>query len=343
MLAATFREYGGPEVMRWERVDDPEPAPDEVVIEVNACGLNRSDLDSRAGTSRWPFEMPHVLGCEFAGTVAAVGSDVRAHAVGDPVTALQQYACGRCEACARWRPDLCEHFQVFGTHRWGGYAELVSVPARAVVPLRSPDEFVTAAAVQCVVSTAWHMVFSLAAVRAGETVLVPSASGGVAGALVQCAKIAGAQVIATAGDASKLERVRALGADEVFCHREHDVADAVAQLTGGRGVDAVLDTVGGPQFGAHMRAMAPDGRLATCGAHAGEVVQLDIIELFRRGHRVLGFRVATPDEIRLSLRKALDGEISVPVAGTFALSQAGEAHAFLDRREHVGKVVLTRP
>jgi len=340
MRAATFREYGGPEVMRWEQLDDPVCDRDEVIVRVRACGLNHSDLDSRAGSSRWPFTMPWVLGAEFAGSVVAVGAGVEGIADGDPVTAYQQLACGTCAACGRWRPDLCERFVVFGTDRWGGYAELVAVPARAVIPLRSPDDFVTAAAAQCVVSTAWSMVVSVAAVRAGETVLVPSASGGVAGAAVQAARLSGARVIASVGAPDKADAVRALGADVVFCYRDTPVAEAVAGVTGGRGVDAVIDTTGGPRFGEHMAAMAPDGRLVTCGAHAGEVVPLDIIELFRHGHRILGFRVATPDEIRTSLAMALDGAITVPVDRTFPTAEAAAAHAYMDERRHVGKIVL---
>jgi NADPH:quinone reductase-like Zn-dependent oxidoreductase len=339
-MAATFREHGGPEVMRWEELDDPVPGPDEVVIEVRACGLNHSDLDSRAGTSRWPFAMPWVLGAEFAGTVAAVGADVEGVAPGDPVTAYQQYACGRCAECVRWRQDLCERFVVFGTDRWGGYAQLVVVPARAVIPLRREADFVPAAAAQCVASTGWSMVTSLAAIRPGETVLVPSASGGVAGAAVQAAGIAGARVIASVGAPEKADAVRRRGADVVFCYLDTAVADAVADATGGRGVDAVVDTTGGPRFAEHLAAMAPDGRLVTCGAHAGEVVPLDIIELFRRGHRILGFRVATPDEIRTALDMALAGRISVPVDRTFRLAEAAEAHAYMAERRHVGKIVL---
>jgi NADPH:quinone reductase-like Zn-dependent oxidoreductase len=342
MYAATFREYGGPEVMRWEQIEDPVPGPDEVLIEVHACGLNHSDLDSRAGTSRWPFTFPHVLGAEFAGFVAQLGREVDECAVGQPVTALQQYACGRCPACVSWRPDLCHRFTVFGTDCWGGYGELVRVPARALIPLSDQTEFVTAAASQCVASTAWYMVFRLALIRAGETVLVPSASGGVAGAAVQCAKLAGARVIATVGDPTKLAGVLALGADEAFSYLEHPVHETVAELTDGRGVDAVIDTVGGQLFGTHLAALARDGRLATCGAHGGEVVELDIIELFRRGHRILGFRVAAPEEIKQALRTVLDGRIRVPVARTFPLADAAAAHEFLARREHVGKVVLTR-
>jgi NADPH:quinone reductase-like Zn-dependent oxidoreductase len=340
MLAATFREYGGPEVMRWDEVADPVPAADEVLVEVRACGLNHSDLDSRAGTSRWPFPMPWVLGAEFAGTVAACGAGVRGIAVGDPVTAYQQYACGECDACARWRPDLCERLVVFGTDRWGGYAELVAVPARAVIPLRDEADFVPAAAAQCVVSTAWSMVVTLAGVRPGETVLVPSASGGVAGAAVQAARFAGARVIASVGAPEKIEPVRDLGADVVFCYRETPMVEVVSEVTESRGVDVVVDTTGGPRFGEHLAAMAPDGRLVTCGAHAGEVVPLDIIELFRRGHRIMGFRVATPDEISTALRMALDGRITVRVDRTFRLSEAGRAHAYMDEQSHVGKIVL---
>jgi NADPH:quinone reductase-like Zn-dependent oxidoreductase len=341
VLAAAFSEYGGPEVLRWQDLDDPRPGPDEVLVDVRACGVNHSDLDSRAGTSRWPFALPHVLGAELAGVIASVGEEVEGYKVGEPVTALQQYACGGCERCSRWRPDLCPGLTVFGTDCWGGYAERVRVPARGLVRLASPAQFVAAAAAQCVVSTAWHMVVTLAGVRAGETVLVPSAGGGVAGAAVQCAKIAGARVIATVGSGDKLAAVRALGADEVICYRGCDIGQAVRDATAGMGVDAVIDTVGGALFPAHLSCLRPDGRLATCGAHAGEVVKLDLIELFRNGHRILGFRIASPDDLRRAMEMVFDGRISVPVAATFPMCEAAEAHAFLERRDHVGKVVLT--
>jgi NADPH:quinone reductase-like Zn-dependent oxidoreductase len=330
-------------MLRWEELDDPVCGSGDVVIDVHACGLNHSDLDSRAGTSRWPFTLPWVLGAEFAGFVSEVGSEVDGIAAGDPVTAFQQYSCGRCAACTSWRPDRCERFVVFGTDRHGGYGERVSVPARAVIPLRSTDDLVVAAAAQCVVSTAWSMVKTVAAVRPGETVLVPSASGGVAGAAVQAAMLAGARVIASVGSPDKIAAVEALGADIVFCYRETPVADAVAAATGARGVDVVVDTTGGPLFPQHLAAMAPDGRLVTCGAHAGEVVPLDIIELFRKGHRILGFRVASPDEIREALALALDGRIRVPIARTFPLDEAAAAHASMEERAHVGKIVLVRP
>jgi NADPH:quinone reductase-like Zn-dependent oxidoreductase len=328
--------------MRWEEVEDPSCGPEDVLVSVRACGVNHSDLDSRAGTSRWPFTMPWVLGAEFAGTVVEIGSAVSRIATGDPVTAYQQFACGSCAYCASWREDLCERFTVFGTDCWGGYAEFVRVPARAVIPLRGDAEFIPAASAQCTVSTAWSMVTAVAGVSPGETVLVPSASGGVASAIVQAAKLAGARVVASVGSPDKEESVRALGADAVFCYRDATVRSAVDAATDGTGVDAVLDTVGGPLFSDHLATLRPDGRLVTCGAHAGEVVPLDLIELFRNGRRILGFRVATPEEIRKALEFVLDGVITVPVARTFALDEAGAAHSFVDERRHVGKVVLVR-
>jgi NADPH:quinone reductase-like Zn-dependent oxidoreductase len=342
MRAATFADYGGPEVLAWRELADPQCGPADVIVEVHACGVNHSDLDSRAGSSRWPFELPWVLGAEFAGRVAEVGAAVTGLEVGDPVTAQQQYACGECAACGRWRPDLCERFTVFGTDRWGGYGELVAVPARAIMRLTGEADFAVAAAAQCVVSTAWSMVVSMARVRPGETVMVPSASGGVAGAAVQAAGIAGARVIASVGSPEKLAAVRELGADTVFCYRETPVGEAVAEATDGRGVDVVVDTTGGPLFPEHMAALATDGRLVTCGAHAGEVVRLDVIELFRRGHRILGFRLATPDEIRSALAMALEGRIRVPIDRTFPMAEAASAHAYLGERRHVGKILLVR-
>lgn len=340
MLGAAFREYGSADVLRWEELPDPVLAPDDVIVEVHACGINHCDLDSRAGTSRWDLPLPHVLGAEFSGYIADVGAAVDNYNVGQAVTAFQQYSCGHCQACIGWRQDLCQKFTVFGTDCWGGYAEFVRVPARALIPLSGPEDFLVAAAAQCVVSTAWNLVTALARVRPGETVLVPSASGGVASAAVQCAKIAGAKVIATVGNPEKVQAVKQLGADDVFCYNENEVTDAVKELTHGRGVDAVIDTVGGQLFAQHMEAMRFDGRLATCGAHAGEVVDLDIINLFRRGHSILGFRIASPNEIRQSLTMALQGQIAVPIAKTFPLESASSAHEFIDERIHVGKVVL---
>jgi NADPH:quinone reductase-like Zn-dependent oxidoreductase len=342
--AAAFFEYGPAGVLRYADVDVPVMGQDDVLVRVQACAVNHSDLDSRAGTSRWPFQLPWVLGAEFVGTVAEVGRQAGSVRVGDLVTALLQYSCGQCARCVRWRPDLCEAFQIFGTDRWGGYGELVCVPARAVIPLQPGDDPLAIAAGQCVVSTAWHMVNRLAVVRPGDLVLVPSASGGVAGALVQCAKLVGATVVATTRTPAKAAQVRSLGADHVVVPRADDMDELsrmLLEVTGGRPFDAVLDTVGGTRlFGTHLSALRPDGILVTCGAHAGEVVDLDVVALFQHGWRIAGFRVAPPDELEAALELIRTGQVRVPIAATFPIRDAAASHLFVEQRRHVGKVML---
>jgi NADPH:quinone reductase-like Zn-dependent oxidoreductase len=342
--AAAFFTTGPEAELAYAEVPTPEAGPRDVLVRVAACGVNHSDLDSWKGTSRWSFELPWVLGAEFTGTVAHAGAEVTSVRVGDPVTALLQYSCGQCERCYNWRPDLCQNLTIYGTDFWGGYGELVRVPERALVALQPGDDPLAIAGGQCTVSTAWHMVNRLADVGPGDLVLVPSASGGVGTALVQCAKLAGARVIATTGSPAKRELVESLGADEVVLRGDAaDPASFTESLltAGGRRFDAVLDTVGGPQFGAHLDALRDDGILVTCGAHAGEVVPLDLVKVFQHGWRIAGFRIAPPDELRGAVELIRTGAVKVPVDKTFPMSRAAEAHHYLEQQRHVGKVLLT--
>jgi NADPH:quinone reductase-like Zn-dependent oxidoreductase len=343
--AAAFFATGPRAELVYADVPTPALGPRDTLVRMQACGINHSDLDSWRGTSRWDFKLPWVLGAEFVGTVAEVGGQVTSVGVGDQVTALLQYSCGACERCHNWRPDLCPNLTIFGTGCWGGYGEFVRVPERALISLRSGDDPLAIAGGQCTVSTAWHMVNRLALVAPGDLVLVPSASGGVGSALVQCAKLAGARVIATTGSSAKRELIESLGADQVVLRGDDAVAparftDALLEA-GGRRFDAVLDTVGGPQFSAHLEALRDDGILVTCGAHAGEVVPLDVVKLFQHGWRITGFRIAPPDELRAAVDLIRSGTVKIPVDKAFPLSQAAEAHRYLDRQQHVGKVLLT--
>jgi NADPH:quinone reductase-like Zn-dependent oxidoreductase len=338
--AAAFFATGPAAELTYAEVPTPVVGPRDALVRVRACGVNHSDLDSWRGTSRWEFELPWVLGAEFVGTVAEIGDAVTSVRVGDLVTALLQYSCGTCERCESWRPDLCPNLKIFGTDCWGGYGEFVRVPERAVVPLQSGDDRLAIAGGQCVVSTAWHMVNRLAAVRHGDLVLVPSASGGVGSALVQCAKLVGATVVATTGSESKSKLIKSLGADEVVLRTADDLKKALLTAADGRRFDAVLDTVAGPHFGTHLEVLRDDGILVTCGAHAGEVVNLDVVKLFQYGWRIAGFRIAPPDELRAAVELIRDGVVNVPVDKTFPMSRAAEAHHYLDQQRHVGKVLL---
>ena len=199
MKAVQFHEHGGREVLAYEDIPTPEPAAGEVLVRIRSCGLNHFDIDLRENVSRWPLELPHILGVEFAGDVAAVGQGVEGFREGQAVWVLHEIPCLDCEYCLAGMDNLCVRAEMYSVQRPGGYAEYALAPVRAVFPLPGPEWHDAAAAGQIVFTTAWHMLMTRAQLRAGETVVVSASGSGVGHAAVQIAKLAGATVIATAG------------------------------------------------------------------------------------------------------------------------------------------------
>jgi NADPH:quinone reductase-like Zn-dependent oxidoreductase len=338
--AVRFHEHGGREVLRLEDVPDPVAGPGEVLVRVRSCALNHFDVDLRENVSRWPLELPWTLGIEFAGDVAALGPGVEGLAVGERVWVLHELPCLACDYCLAGDDNLCTAAEMWSVQKPGGYAELVAVPARAVVSLAGHVAYDAAAAGQIVFTTAWHMLVTRGRVRAGETVLVSAAGSGVGHAAVQIAKLAGATVIATAGREEKLAAARDDGADHTVDYSHEDVTARVLELTGGRGVDVVVEHIGGDQFGACLAALRKRGRLVTCGGHAGEVVPFDIIPFFRNEWEVIGSRTGTTAEIRVVMRLIEAGSLRPRIHAALPLAEAQEAHRMLEAREHFGKIVL---
>jgi NADPH2:quinone reductase len=230
---------------------------------------------------------------------------------------------------------------MWSVQRPGGYAEYIVAPARAVYPLPASVSYEAAAAGQIVFTTAWHMLVTRGGLEAGETVLVSAAGSGVGHAAIQIAKLAGATVVTTAGSDEKLENARADGADHTINYRHEDVTKRTLDLTSGRGVDLVVEHLGGEQFAACLSALRKGGRLVTCGGHAGEVVPLDIIPFFRNEWQVIGSRTGTTQEVRLVMGLIADGRLHPRIHAVLPLAEAAEAHRILESREHFGKVVLT--
>jgi NADPH:quinone reductase-like Zn-dependent oxidoreductase len=338
--AVVFHEFGGADVLRLEDVADPEPGPGEVALDVAACALNHLDVDVREGVSRFPVELPFVLGIEVVGRIAALGAGVEGWAVGDRVMPFLMNTCGDCRFCRTGRESLClsPGFISFSTS--GGYAERLAVPAKQL--LRVPDELTdeAAAALQIAFGTAWHMLFTRGRLQIGETVLVNSVGSGIGSAAVQLAHLAGATVIGNASSDEKLVRAAELGLDHGINHATQDVAAEVMRLTDGRGVDVVFEHVGGELFQAGLDSLGKDGRLVICGGHSGEVVPFDIIPFFRMQKQVIGSFVYTREEVGACLELARRGELTPLVYKTFPLAEAREAMATMERREHFGKIVL---
>lgn len=340
MRAVVFDRFGGPDVLEAREVPEPAMRADEALVEVKACGINHLDLWVRAGLPGLEPEMPHILGNDVAGVVVRAGEAVRNVRPGDRVVVNPTLSCGACPACAAGDDHLCRDYDVLGRRRNGGYAERVAVPAANCLPAPPNLSWEEAAAVPLVFLTAWHMLVTRARVRPGETVLVIGAGSGVGSAAIQVAKLHGARVIATAGTAARLERARALGADEVVNHATEDVGRAARALTGRRGVDVVFEHVGGRVFEQGVAALARDGRLVTCGATIGGKVALDLNVLFGRHLTLMGSWMGRRSDLERALRFIADGRLRPVVDTVLPLAEARRAHERIEAREHFGKVVL---
>ncbi len=340
MKAVRFHDYGDADVLRFEDAPEPEIGSRDVLIRVRSVGLNHVDIDMRDGSSRLPLELPHTLGFELGGDVAAVGSEVEEFSEGHRVTPLYQIACRECEPCLAGRQQFCERLEMLGVQRPGGYAEYIAVPAHAVVALPEAMSYDQAAATQTTFATAWHCLITRAALRAGETVLISAAGSGVGSSGIQVARRAGARILASAGSDEKLDLARELGADVVVNYERENLTEAVLEATGGRGVDVVLEHVGGEVFERSLGAVATGGRVVVCGGHAGEVVPLDLITLFRNEWSVIGCARATEAELRRVIELVGRGELEPVISDRLELEEAARAHEILEQRRQFGKVIL---
>jgi NADPH:quinone reductase-like Zn-dependent oxidoreductase len=295
----------------------------------------------RNGTSRLPIALPHILGFEIAGDVAAVGEGVSEVKPGDRVSPLFQIHCRECEWCLCGEHQHCENVRMLGVQSPGGYAEYVAAPAWALIPLPESLSYEDAAAIQTTFSTVWHALATRARLEEGQWVLVNAAGSGVGTAGVQVAKLLGGRVIASAGSDFKLERARAYGAEAVVNYATEDFAARVRELTGGRGVDVVMESVGGDVLRGSLEALAKDGKVVTVGGHGGEVVPVDVILLFRNQWSLIGSVRATADEIKHVVGLVADGKLRPVVHEVLPLAQAADAHRVLEERRQYGKLILT--
>jgi NADPH:quinone reductase-like Zn-dependent oxidoreductase len=338
--AVLFHEFGGLDVLQVEEVDDPQPGPGEVLIDVTASALNHLDVDIREGVSRFDVQPPFILGVELVGRIAATGDGVAGWEVGDRVMPYLMDTCGECRYCRTGRESLCltPGFISFSTS--GGYAEKLACSARHLI--RVPDGLSdeAAAATQIAFATGWHMLFTRAKLQPGESLLINCVGSGIGSAALQLAKLSGAFVIGTAGTDEKLARAQEFGLDVGVNYKTHDVPAEVMRATDGRGVEVVYEHVGGEFFQMGLDSLAKDGRLVICGGHSGEVVPFDIIPFFRAQKQIIGSFVYNRSEVEKVLELAARGIITPVVYKVFSLDQAREAMETMERREHFGKIVL---
>jgi NADPH:quinone reductase-like Zn-dependent oxidoreductase len=340
MRAVRFHQHGGPEVLTYEEAPDPVPGPGQVLVRVRACAMNHLDIHVRRGIPGMTLSLPHTLGSDVAGEIAAVGPGVTDCKAGDAVVVNPGVGCGRCEACLSGEDNLCRRYSILGEHIPGGYAEFVAVPEANILPKPARLSFAEAAAVPLVFLTAWDMLVVGARVRPSETVLVWGAGSGVGSAAIQIAKEFDARVIAVAGADWKLERARALGADETINHATQPVGDEVRRLTGRRGADIVFEHVGQATWETSLRALARGGRLVTCGATSGFAAQTDLRYVFARRVLIRGTFMGGKGTMHEIMRLVEAGRLRPVVHDTRPLEDVRRAHEAMERSEQFGKLVL---
>jgi len=338
MKAAIIHEFGGPEVLRYEDVPDPQPRKDQVLVRVKACAMNHLDLWVRKGLPG--VKLPHILGSDIAGEIVEAGEYVTGFRPGQRVLLAPMHFCHHCEQCVAGRQNLCREFTVLGNGVDGGNCELIAVPAVNVIPIPDHLGFTEAASVPLVFLTAYHMLTGRAAVRPGQTVLVLGANSGVGIAAIQLAKLYGATVIATAGDDRKTQLAKELGADHVINHYQQKIGDEARKLTGRLGVDIVVEHVGAATWNASMKALKPGGTLVTCGATSGPEATFDLRFLFARQLALLGSYMGTMGELHDVLKLVFAGKLKPVVDKTFPLREVRTAHEYLEQSKMFGKVVL---
>ncbi len=342
MKALCFYEHGDLDVLQYTDVPDPEPGPGEVLVRVRACALNHLDIWVQRGWPGLELEMPHWGGSDVAGEVAGLGEgitdwDVGQRVVVDPGLSTREDAFTR-----RGEHSLSPGYVILGEHVRGGHAEYVSVPASNLMAMPDDWDFPQAAAPLLVGLTAWRMLIHRAELRAGESVLIVGAGGGVNSMAIQIAKLAGAEVYALTSTEEKMEKARELGADVVLNYREDaQWSRTLYKMTGRRGVDVVVDNVGQATLTQSMRAVARGGRIVIVGNTSGPKTELDIRYIFGKQISLIGSTMGTHQDFRDVMELVWTGELKPVVERVMPLSEGKEAFEILERGEKFGKLVLT--
>jgi zinc-binding alcohol dehydrogenase/oxidoreductase len=324
--AVRIHEDGGPEVLRYEDVEDPAPGSGEVLVRLRAASLNHLDLWIRQGLPSVP--KPRILGADGAGVVAALGEGADTFSEGDRVVL---------------NPGLDDGARILGEHMDGTHAELVVVPAEYVHPIPGDLSFEEAAAFPLVFETAYRMLVTKARIEEGEWVLLWGIGSGVALAAFVIAKALGARTLVTSSSAEKLARASELGADATVNHAEDDVAAAVKEATGGRGVDVVIEHVGEATWKTSLQSAAPNARVVVCGATSGPNPPAQLHRIWWKQLAVYGSTMGTREDFEGAYELIARGAAQPIVDRVFPLEQAAAAHEYLEEGRQFGKVVLEIP
>jgi NADPH:quinone reductase-like Zn-dependent oxidoreductase len=340
MKAVIFRQHGGPEVLNYTDFPAPQPKAGEVLIRLRSAALNRMDVMVRNGWPGLKLELPHINGADGSGEIVELGENVSQFKIGDRVVINANLGCGQCEFCENQQDNLCRNWHLLGETVRGTYAEFICLPISQLYKLPDNFNFHASAAAALVYQTAWHSMVKRGGVKAGETVAIVGAGGGVNSASIQVGKYLGAKVIVIGSNADKLKSAESLGADILIDRsKEEDWSKAVFLATGKRGVDVIVDNVG-TTFPLSLRALRKGGRLLTVGNSGSPRFEIDNRFIFAKHLSIIGSTMSTLADFTEVMDLVVAGKLKPVIDKIFDLKDAALAQERLWRNENFGKIIL---
>jgi NADPH:quinone reductase-like Zn-dependent oxidoreductase len=340
LKAILFNQHGNTDVLEYSDYPAPQPGPGQVLVRLKAAALNHLDIWVRKGWQGLKLDYPHIPGADGAGEIAALGEDVTNWSIGERVVINPNLSCGTCEFCLVGMDNRCLDWGLLGETTRGTYAQYIAVSALNL--LQIPDGFGEheAAAAALVFLTAWHSLIKRGQLKAGETVLIVGASGGVNLASLQIAKLSGAQVLVVGSRPEKLALAESLGADHLIDRsKDENWSQMVYEITNKRGADIVVDNVG-TTFPESFRAAGRGGRILTVGNTGHPRVEIDNRYIFAKHLSLIGSTMGTHTDFKAVMELVFNGRLKAIIDQTFPLSEARAAQSRLERGEQVGKITL---
>ena len=340
MKTILFHQHGGPEILQYADFPTPEPKAGEALVRLRVAALNRVDITVRKGWPGLRLELPHINGADGAGEIVQLGDGATDFSIGDHAVINANIGCGKCEYCLAGKDNMCRDWNLLGETMRGTYAEYISLPTRQLYKLPAGFDLRIAAASALVFQTAWHSLITRGNLRAGETVVIVGAGGGVNTASIQVAKFSGARVIVVGSDAKKLKLAESLGADVLIDRsKEEDWSKAVYSATNKRGADIVVDNVG-ITFPLSFRSLCKGGRLLTVGNSGGSKFEIDNRFIFSKHLSIIGSTMSPIKDFITVMGLVVAGKLQPALDQTFPLKDAAAAQKRLENGKQFGKITL---
>lgn len=343
MKSVLFRRHGGPEVLEYTDFPTPSPKAGEALVRLHAAALNRMDVMVRNGWPGIKLELPHINGADGAGVIEGLGGDLPGLKIGDRVAINANLGCGECDFCLNGQDNMCREWHLLGETVRGTYAEYICLPSRQLYKLPKEFDFHASTAAALVYQTAWHSLAKRGNVKAGESVAIVGAGGGVNSAGIQVAKHLGARVIVVGSGGSKLKKAEALGADILIDRsKEPDWSKSVFLATNRNGADVIVDNVG-TTFPLSLRALRKGGRLLTVGNSGAPCFEIDNRYIFAKHISIIGSTMSPRADFAEVMDLVTAGKLKPVIDKTYPLKDAAAAQERLWRGENFGKITLEIP